>query len=273
MAWRGHLRAAWQGLPAWVRRVVIGVAVVALGLVVLTFVGSREVQMAAAIGLFGLFIGVQILILVVMWQRHPEVRQARRMYLTGDFEGAIGVLEAADATPDGLDTIGLTLLGNAYRQTGRLDESERVLRAAYEIDPDQPIVSYGLGRTLLVDGRYAEAADLIAQALARRGQPVIVADLGHAQYRAGLREDARSSLLRAAKLALEPYRALLVTYLLAQLESAPPQSDLGQRLSAYAQGLDMWRTEAERYRLTPYGMALHEDVTRLEELLGGNRHE
>jgi tetratricopeptide (TPR) repeat protein len=273
MTWRENLRAAWRGLPARVQRVVLGGGAAALGLVLLTFIGSREVQIAAAIGLFGLFIGLQALILYVIWQQHPEVRQARRMYLAGDFEEAIGVLEAAEATPRGLDTIGLTLLGNAFRQTGRLEESERVLRAAYETDPDQPIVPYGLGRTLLAAGHYADSAALIAHALERRGQPVIVADLGHAQYRAGLIEDARASLLRAAKLEMEPYRALLVIYLLAQLEGEPSGPELQRRLCPYAQGVAMWRTEATRFSTTPYGIALLEDVTRLEELLGGNRHE
>jgi Flp pilus assembly protein TadD len=273
MTWRDNLRAAWRDLPDWVRRVVIGVGVAALLLVVLTFVGSREIQIAAVVGLFVLFLGVQALILYVIWQQHPEVRQARRLYLAGDFEAAIGVLEAAEATPRGLDTIGLTLLGNAYRQTGRLEESERVLRAAYETDPDQPIVSYGLGRTLLAGGAYADAAALITQALDRRGQPVIVSDLGHAQYRAGLHEEALRSLRQATKLEMESYRALLVTYLLARLEGEPSGLELQRRLSPHAQGLDVWRAEAARFSTTAYGLAMNEDVTRLDELLGGSRDE
>lgn len=264
-------RATWRELPARVRRLIEVFGFVSLILVGLSFVGSREVQIAAIVGLFALFIVVQGLILLTLWRQHPEVRRARRLYMAGDFEGAIRMLrEAEESTP--LDTAGLTLLGNAYRQVGRLDESEQVLVQAHEADPNSPIAAYGLGRTRLAQGRFDEAAALIELALERRAQPTIVADLALAQVYAGQPEAAAQSLRQAAAIELEPHRRLMAVYLQARLsESAPDEAR--EDLSRYEHGLGLWRAEAARFSATPYGVALAEDIGRIEHLLAGGLHE
>lgn len=267
MTWSTRLRAAWQDLPADLRRLLIGAVLAGLGLVALAFVGPREVQLAAVAGLIGLFLAVQAIILWRLWRQNPEFRQARRAMLQGDFEEAVRLLEASHIAGK-LDPAGETLLGNAYRQLSRLDESERVLRAAHQADPDSPFAAYGLGRTRLAQGDYEEAAALIAHALKQRGPATILADLGHAQYRAGMSAAAQESLARADALELEPHRALLTCYLRWRLSGQPADEDLGKRLRRYAHGLETWRAEAERLRATPYGAALAEDVAWMEKLIG-----
>ncbi len=268
MTWLSRLQTAWQDLPVDLRRLLIGALLAGLGLVTLAFVGPREVQLVAVAGLIGLFLAVQAIILWRLWRHNPEFRQARRAMLQGNFEEAVRLLEDSRAAGK-LDPEGQTLLGNAYRQLSRLDESERVLRAAHEADPDSPFAAYGLGRTLLAQGRYEEAADLIAHALKRRGPATLLADLGHAQYRAGMNAAAQESLARADALELEPHRALLTCYLRWRLEGQPADEDLRKRLRRYDHGLETWRAEAERLRATPYGAALAEDVALLEKLIEG----
>ncbi len=260
-------RAAWAELPARVRYLVVIFSLGALALVALTFADSRAIQVAAIIGMFALFILVQGLILFTLWRQHPEVRQARRLYIAGDFEGAIRVLREAEGSTR-LDTAGLTLLGNAYRQVGRLDESEQVLSQAHEADPNSPIAAFGLGRTRLAQGRFAEAAALIELALERRAQPVIVADLALAQVYAGQTEAAARSLRQAAGIELEPPRRLMTLYLQERL-SGSFSEEAKDVLSRYEQGLTLWRAEAERFGDTPYGAALAEDIGRIEHLLAG----
>jgi hypothetical protein len=172
-------RATWRELPARVRRLIEVFGFVSLILVGLSFVGSREVQIAAIVGLFALFIVVQGLILLTLWRQHPEVRRARRLYM---------------------------------------------------------------------------------------------ADLALAQGYAGQPEAAAQSLRQAAAIELEPHRRLMAVYLQARLsESAPDEAR--EDVSRYEHGLGLWRAEAERFGATPYGVALAEDIGRIEHLLAGGLHE
>lgn len=266
--WQRLLVAAWHGLSPEARRQVVGVSLLAGALVALAALGPGEWQLAAVLALVALLILVQGYILWKLWQQGSVFREARDAYLRGDFEGAARLLEAGrgDRT---LDPAAETLLGNAYRQLGRLEESERVLRSAYQAEPRAPLPAYGLGRTLLVRGQYAEAASLIADALANRGRPVILADLGLAQYRAGMWSEAKASLQEAVGLELEPHRALMAHYLLWRLQERPADGALRAVLEPFRDGLDVWRAEAERFAGTSYGVALSEDIARIKEVLEG----
>ncbi|MBN1963934.1 MAG: hypothetical protein JW910_04775 [Anaerolineae bacterium] len=268
MNWRRQLRLAWGNLPGSIRRLLLAALITAVLLLVLSFAGGHDLQLAAVLGLFALFIAVQAVILWLLWRQNPEFRRARRAYLAEDFAGVIVELEPLEAEGR-LDAGGAALLGNAYRQLGRLAESERVLRAAHEADPDSPFPAYGLGRTLFAQGLYTDASALIAHALARRGQPTIVADLGHAQCRAGQHDAALESLRQADRIELEPHRALMTRYLLWRLEGEPADVDIVARLTRYDHGLATWHAEAERFQETPYGAALAADLATIERLLEG----
>ncbi len=176
--------------------------------------------------------------------------QAQRLYLAGDFAAARDLLESVRAKADARV---LTLLGNTYRQLGQLDESEQVLSEAVDKAPDHYFPLYGFGRTLLSEGRYTEAVVAIRRALELNAPPVVRADLGEALYRLNLPEEAVAAL--EAVPTDEPHRALMVAYLLHRLGAAdPPVAEVVQA------GLPYWEAAAERFRHTPYGLALARDV-------------
>ncbi len=272
MTWQQYLKAGWRNLPGGMRRFLITAVLGALGLVVLAFILPVEWQLLPLLALFGLFVVVQGVVLWMLWRQGPAFRRARRAYLAGDFAEAVRILEERQET-DALDAAEQTLLGNTYRQMGRLLESERILRKAFEAAPDEPFPAYGLGRTLLALGQYEEAAALITRALSRGADVVILADLGHAQYRAGLVEDAEQTLEEAGRLTLDPPRALMTRYLLWRLSGQPVDQTLVARLERYDHGLDFWRAEAARFHDSPYGDALTEDIAGIERVLAQGRHD
>src|SRR5690606_37166419 len=142
----------------------------------------------------------------------------------------------------------LTLLGNTYRQLGMLDESEEVLTKAIELRPFDHFSLYGFGRTLLVRGLYAPAAEAIHEALQAGAPPIVQFDLGEARYRQGLTDDARLSLEAARRLDQESHRALMTDYLLYKLGAGKmPSRELIQS------GLPYWQDHAGRFSHTPYG--------------------
>ncbi len=119
--------------------------------------------------------------------------------------------------------------------------------------PDHYFPLYGFGRTLLSEGRYAEAVVAIRRALELNAPPVVRADLAEALYRLNMPEEALAALDSVPT--DEPQRALMVAYLLYRLGAAdPPVAEVVQA------GLPYWEAAAERFRHTPYGLALARDV-------------
>jgi tetratricopeptide (TPR) repeat protein len=231
----------------------------ALGLAVVLLLIERQ---PAIICFFGLVVVLQI---IVMWANRSMITpytQAQRLYLTGDFERAREILEGL-RDKDKADFRALTLLGNAYRQLGELDASEMVLREALTISPNHHFPLYGFGRTLLVQGRYAEAADFIGKAAAEGAPPVVQLDAGEALYRQGAGEEASALLQINRQLAQEPYRALMADYLLYQLGigEVPTRALLET-------GLSYWQASAERFRHTAYGQALAKDIRLMQTWIG-----
>lgn len=267
MSWLSNLRTAWRHVPASIRRLILAALVVSLALLVFSFIGPPDLQLVAVLALVGLFVMIQVGILWIMWRQNPEVRQARKAYTAHDYPEAVRILLAAEREKGQLDVMGQTLLGNAYRQLGQLEDSERVLRAAYEAEPDTPFAAYGLGRTRLVQGAYTEAVTLIEQAYQNRAAQVILADLGQAYYLAG-QSEAGDILDQAARLNLQPHRALMTVYLRWRLSGEASDEVLLERLRRYDHGLAYWQAELERFRDTPYGEALGEDLARIDGLLG-----
>lgn len=257
-----HLLARFR---AWDRPAQIAL-VIALLLIVLVLVvgrlGPDDLREPALIGLLGLLIAVQV---IVLWANRGMVTpytQAQRHYLAGDFEAACAVLEKVRQAGKA-DFRALALLGNAYRQQNRLDDSITVLEAAIAAQPNHHFPLYGFGRTLLIQGHYAEAADAFDRALEAGAPPVAHLDAAEAYFRLGNAVAAREQLLAADS--DEPHRQLLRAYLLHRLDTGdPPDEALIQA------GLPYWEANAARYADTPYGAALAADVrwlqARLEEI-------
>jgi Flp pilus assembly protein TadD len=182
------------------------------------------------------------------------------LYLMGDLEAARRVLEAFTAAGKA-DAQALTLLGNTYRQLGLLDESEQVLTKAVDLRPSDHFPRCGFGRTLLVKGLYEQAQTALKQAI-QAGAPLVVRlDLAETYYRMGQMEAARALLLTLRGQLQEPYRALLLEYLLFRTGGGePPPRTLIEA------GLPFWAESAARFQHTPYGAALADDVYYLQTL-------
>lgn len=90
------------------------------------------------------------------------------------------------------------LLGLAYREAGRLEESEATLHRALELDPEQPPALQGLGLLLAEKGQRDEAIELLRRHLAlRKGDPLTLQALSNQLYLAGQGEEGLA-LLREA---------------------------------------------------------------------------
>lgn len=248
----------------WERPAQVGMAL-ALALLLVTLavaaLGPATLRQPALIGAFGLLFAAQF---IFMWaNRHlvTPFTQAQRAYLAEDFETARRILESLENAGKA-SVRALTLLGNTYRQLGLLGESQDALTKALNLDPSDPFPRYGFGRTLLVKGLYAEAAEAISRALADGAPPVVNTDLAEALYRQGREEEARPILESNRDTVQEPHRLLLVDYLLYRMGTA--ERPAAERVQA---GLPFWQDNVRRFRETPYGHALAEDVRQMQALI------
>jgi tetratricopeptide (TPR) repeat protein len=245
--------------------------VIAIVLLVILFVIVTQLPVESRGGALAAFGGVFLVLeLVILWANRGMVTaytRAQRQFLAGDFEAARVELEGVRATGKA-DFKALTLLGNTYRQLGAVDQSAMILREALQLAPDQHFPLYGFGRTLLVSGAYAEAAETIRSALDRGAPPVVQAELGEALYRQGGEDQAKSALDQASQLpavANDPPRRLMVHYLRYRLGQAeiPPIALVGE-------GFAYWQATAERFRHTPYGADLALDLLEFERIIRGH---
>lgn len=245
----------------WDRSAQIAVVVDLILLVlVIVFAGFAppDLRTPAFIGIIGLLLTLQM---TVLWANRDMVTpytEAQRAYLRGDFATALALLEGQG---DAADLKSYTLLGNTYRQLGRLDESEMALWAALGLRADDQFPLYGLGRTLTAQGRYAEAADKLEAALEAGAPAVVRVDLAEVCFRAGDADRTRAALAAVADVEQEPYRRLMVDYMRWQLGDAPPPDPALVRA-----GIEFWQATAERFAHTPYGPAVAQDVQALSEL-------
>lgn len=218
-----------------------------------------HLRQPALIGFGGLIIMMQV---ITMWANRGMVTsytQAQRHYLAGELEKAIALLEAERASGK-LYVRSLTLLGNAYRQSGDLEASEAVLREALTLQPDHNFPLYGFGRTLLVKGHYAEAVRVIQQALDANAPEVVHFDIGEALFYAGDADAAVEALLAALPVvADDPDRLAMAHYLLHRLGHGDgPDAELLRAALPY------WQATAARFQQTPYGRSLGEAVRMMQ---------
>ncbi len=259
----GILIGLWQEIQKWDRasQIALSLALLLLIPVGVVLVTQPQLRVSASIGLVGLVIALQ---LIVLWGNRGMVTpytQAQRAFMAGEFaEARDSLLELIQQKKrPGVDTY--VLLGNTYRHLSDLEKSAEVLRRAVEIRPDYHFALYGLGRTLFAQGDYDEAAVTIAQALEAGSPAIIMFDLAHVYYRLGNPETALDWLRRMPSPG-EPYRDLMTAFLLHKLGSADAPS-----VHLIETGLPFWEAEAERFQETRYGQDIAADVQQMRQLL------
>jgi predicted Zn-dependent protease len=263
------IRQVARDFPNWDRAAQIAL-VLALALLlpalVIAISAPEEMRPAAWFGAGALLITAQI---AVMWGERGLVSaftSAQRAYLAGDLERAAALLESVRARGRA-DVRALTLLGNTYRQMGRLEDSLSRLYEALDKAPDHPFPLIGIGRTLLSDGKYDLAAQAFESALAVNPpqRETVQLDLAHALYRSGRSEAARAAL-SASSAPKDAHEALMYAYLRWRL-------GLGDAPSAalIADGIAFWQHAAARFANTAYGAALSEDTAVFSQWLEEER--
>jgi tetratricopeptide (TPR) repeat protein len=255
-----------RAISAWDRSAQLAslIALTLLAVVLLVAaLGPADLRQPALIGVGGLLIAIQI---SIMWGNRSLVTtytQAQRAYLDGDFQTTLQLMEAVRLAGKA-DFRDLTLLGNTYRQIGELERSDEVLTEALRFRPNHHFPLYGFGRTLLVQGRYPEAANVFVRALDAGAPLVIKIDLADAYFRQGAWQEARRVLEGMTPLNVEPHRQLVIVYIRYRLGGGEQPSP-----ALLEAGLSYWQAEAERYGRTDYGRALARDVRQMQSLGGG----
>lgn len=266
------IRRIWRDFPTYEASVryalVVGLGLLVIMALALLF-GVPEIRIYAAIGA-----GLTVIVMeaAVLWGNRRMVTpytQAQRAYLAGDFEQARRVLES-EREAGRADMRALTLLGNTYRQIGWLSKSREVLYEAVDKDGDHHFPLYGLGRTLLTEGRYSEAFDVLARAVQAGAPSVVQLDVVESLYRAG-RSDEAARLLRTLNddqtlsSGAEPHRLLMAALLRHRLLDAPaPARDLIEA------GLPFWEASAARFADSPYSQSLTQDLALFSSVMSGH---
>jgi len=122
---------------------------------------------------------------------------ALRLYLAHDYSAAIA--QSSDAVDlDANFAAGHLLLGEAYVQAGRYDESVNELRRASALSGDSPVYTAQVGVALAAAGRRDEALEIV-DALKASSRDRYVSPYGLAQIYAALQnEEGTFTWLRAA---------------------------------------------------------------------------
>lgn len=254
------LRKVLRDFPNWERgpqySLVLAALVLALSLA-LAFAGPAELRIPALVGAFGALVVLQAAILFSYRHMVNEYAQAQRAYLTGDFAEAVRLMEARriDGRARWRE---LTLLANAYRQVGRLDDSIDAVEAALVFAPEHHFPLFALGRARLEHGDYAAAADALARARAAGAPPETQLELAEARWRAGDADAAHSALAAFDQLPEpdDPLRILQAAVLRWRLTGgSPPAAEV------VAAGLPGWLALEARCATSPYAAALAADRT------------
>lgn len=242
----------WERGPRW--SLVLS-AFALLGCFLLIVLGPDELRLGAAIGAFGALIVLQAAILYSYRHMVNEYALAQQAYLNSNYDEAIRLMEARRVSGKARWRE-LTLLSNAYRQRGRLDEALDAVQAALVFAPEDAFPLYAYGRALLEHGDFAEAGEMLQKALDSRAPREIALDLADACHRAGDDEGARLALSALDGLPPldDPQRALMQAVLRWRVVGGPaPTAD------QIAAGLPGWLALEARCGNTAYAEALTAD--------------
>lgn len=140
--------------------------------------------------------------------------------LEGDVHGAeASYRRALELTP--VSATAMSNLAVVLKVQGRLDEAVELLRSAVEISPEHAAAQHNLGNLLRRMGRYAEAAEAFAKTVKLRpGDALAYRNLGYSLYRAGQPE--RATAVIADALTRDPDNVVLAHLHAAFSGSTPP---------------------------------------------------
>lgn len=242
----------WERGPRWS---LIASSVALIGCLLIILFGPQDLRVGAAVGAFGALVVLQAAILYGYRHMVNEYALAQQAYLRGDYDDAIRLMESRRASGKARWRE-LTLLSNACRQRGRLDEALDAARAALVFAPEDAFPLYAYGRALLEYGEFAEAAKALQSALDAGAPSELALDLADARWRLGEPDQARLALstLDALPPPDEPQRALMLALLRWRLAGGPaPTAD------EIAAGLPGWLALEARCGNTAYAEALVAD--------------
>ena len=158
----------------------------------------------------------------------------------------------------------LVLLGNAYRHMVQLDQAGRALERALQLRPDYHFALYAMGKLRLVQGDFAESADLIERAAALGAPDAVLFEAGHACWLGGDRAKAERFFRQyLAQESDEPEKLLLIAFF--RRDMSQGEGPTPARIQAH---IGYWQSEADKYRATDYGLALQDQIDPLREWLG-----
>ncbi len=261
----------WQDFKQWdtPSRMAFFIALVLMFPLMAIAINTQDrTQSLAFVGLVGLAIVLQI---IVMWgNRHmiTTYTRAQRAMMAGDLVTAQQLLEGIVARghsvsrPISIDVY--VLLGNIYRQLGHLSQSETMLTRAIENSPEYHFAVYGFGKTMLAQGNYHEALTRIKKSLSLGAPSVVQFDIGHVAFRLGDFVTAKEALEGVLDTLDEPYRLLMAHHLLNQINATPVSLE-----TFLTDGLPLWEREAGLYMATSYGKDLASDVAHWHKLKKG----
>jgi tetratricopeptide (TPR) repeat protein len=242
----------WERGPRW----SLGLSAFALlGCFLLIVFGPDELRLGAAIGAFGALIVLQAAILYSYRHMVNEYALAQQAYLRSDYDEAIRLMEGRRASGKARWRE-LTLLSNAYRQRGRLDDALDAAQAALVFAPEDAFPLYAYGRAQLELGDFEAAAETLQKALDARAPREIALDVADARYRAGDAEGAKPALswLDALPPLDDPQRTLMQAVLHWRVSGGPaPSAD------QIAAGLPGWLALEARCGNSAYAEALAAD--------------
>ena len=252
-------------IPKWDKPSQTALSLAVLFLVAMIGVmifGSDDIRQPAMIGFVGLIIVIQV---IFLWGNRTLVTaytQAQRHFLQGDFENARQTLES-EVAENHENFEYLTLLGNTYRQLGKLSQSEKILRQAVQLAPNHHFPAYGLGRALLAQGEFQEAMKYLKDALKMGAPPNVTFDIGHTLYHAGKPNEAMNYLQESLEfIGKEPHRLLMAQWLLYLQGLYEHPSD-----AIIQDGLPYWQEVAQRLSKTPYGLSIQFELDKLSMLV------
>jgi tetratricopeptide (TPR) repeat protein len=140
------------------------------------------------------------------WEPSPAREIVASIYANDPARSGELLAQWTGAHPD--DAEGARQYARVLVQLQRYDEADRMYGRAYALDSTHPGVLSGLGQMRAGQGRWEEAADYLARAIAAGVEhSMIYGQLGFAQLHLARNADAVGSYERAFELGIPPGRA------------------------------------------------------------------
>jgi tetratricopeptide (TPR) repeat protein len=238
-------------------------------LLLLATAGPPESRLWSALALILLLVVVQVILLFFRPPDRSAFGQAREAFMAGDYASAADQLEKLTAIRP--SARGYTLLGNTYRQLGRMQDSRTAIDRALSFRANDAYALYGRGRLELALGNFEEAAEWFDRALKAGAPGNVACDLGYAEYFLGNLDAAARTLHKTTRIMrLEPYRVYLtnaILYGMLRDKSGEAGRIALANLKQAAGGAAYWEAEIARHPDSTYAAKLRAVLDGAKELV------